>query len=42
MFRHRLDLPPAVEAFGLMTLFVLLPIAALVFGIIVLGFLAGR
>jgi hypothetical protein len=42
MFRRHLDLPPTVEAFGLLTFFVLLPIAALVFGILVLGFLASR
>jgi hypothetical protein len=42
MFRHHGNLPPVLEAAGLMTFFVLLPIAALVFGILVLGFLASR
>lgn len=42
MFRHHWFLPPVLEAAGLMAFFVLLPIVALVFGILVLGFLASR
>jgi hypothetical protein len=39
---HRLDVPPAITAIALLTFFVLLPIAALVFANLVLGFLALR
>ncbi|HEY7729165.1 MAG TPA: hypothetical protein VID50_12020 [Candidatus Eisenbacteria bacterium] len=41
MFR-RVSLPPIIEAFGLLTLFVFLPFAALVFGILVIALVASR